>query len=139
MGKASRQPLALIGHEEWFKRLDAVAAKYNAEHPKTGNDVSDIFGAVGVMSAMAQEAGRMKAHNRKARRQMRYKFLKEHNLLKKRPTKAEKDAKRTTELAEIREGEQRASLEIRTSCTCFLGYPPCPWCTREIGEEEDHG
>jgi hypothetical protein len=138
-----------ISRDEWFGRLakaaeEAKQKQLDMQRTLNGNPTGDqafdaIIGFGGALSAMAIEAGKMKAELRKERRAERYAIRKRLGLIKtSAQRKAEKAAKR---VAEIEEEKYRDSWTPE-SCYCSsCRMPPCSWCTDPANDpdaQDDH-
>ena len=136
-----------ISRDEWFARLKKAAAdakqkKADMQRTLNGNPSGDqafdaIIGFGDALSAMAAEAGKMKAELRKERRAQRYAMRKRLGLIKtSAQRKAEKAAKQAAEIE-----EERFRAEYRhESCYCQFTNPPCSWCTDPANDPDavDH-
>lgn len=103
---------------------------------------SDINGVWAWAAALSDEVARVaklraerRAERRRARAKARYAARKAAGTLPLRgKAKAEAEAQKRRQETEERRWRDEYEPE---GCTCFLGHPPCGWCTREINEDDE--
>jgi hypothetical protein len=110
----------------------------NGEYPigVLPTDPEDIFDWAARLSKRVAEIAAIRREHRKQLRRDSYRRRKSLGLLKKRPTKAEIEAEEERARKDLREGEDRQAREYATTCTCFLGHPPCSFCETYNPDEE---
>jgi hypothetical protein len=101
-------------------------------------EAEDIFDwAMRLSKRVAEVVGIKREHRKQARRDS-YKRRKSLGLIKKRPMKGEIAAVAEQAQRDLRDGEDRQAREYATTCTCFLGHPPCPFCETHNPDEVDY-
>jgi hypothetical protein len=108
--------------DEAKKEIDKIV---RASHDSGSHVVYDIFDGFKALSRLVQEQGRKRTEmlNERRRRKARerYALNKKLGIPNRKPKAAP---------------EPELPYEAPTSCYCHMGYPPCGWCTREIGDED---
>jgi hypothetical protein len=99
-------------------------------------DPEDIFDWAIRLSKRVAEVTAIKRERRKQNRRESYKRRKSLGLVKKRPSKAEITAAEGQVRKDLRDGEDRQAREYATTCTCFLGHPPCSFCETYNPDED---
>jgi len=125
----------VITHEEWHRRLGEAAKKASDKRNEmhrvlNGNSTGDqafdgIIGFCSALSAMRDEAGKMKREIQAEKRKQRYAIRKQLGLVK---TAAQRKAEKAAKLAEEREDQRLRDAWEPDSCYCWQGHPPCTWC-----------